>query len=425
MISSKIIDRQLPKLPQEIKFCKKCVVSNQRPRVYFDEEGVCGACKFTDIKTKQIDWKERETLLRELFDRCRRNDGRFDVIIPSSGGKDSARVSYELKYNYGMHPLTVTWAPFEYTPEGYANFRNYIKVGGFNNLMAWQNGRFHRKLARVAFEALGDAWQPFTYGQVCYAFHIARAFDIKLVFFGENGEAEYSGDPRVYNLRGMPFEIWAEQYFKGAQVDDLIQYGLEDTDYFTEKDFDESDLMFYRPPDVNEMKEKGIEFHWFSYYKKWTPQENYYLASEHTGFKANPNGRSEGTYSKYASLDDRLDGFHYYLAFIKFGIGRCTADAAHENRDGHITREEGAVLVKRFDGEFPNKYFKEFLAYLDITEEHFWKVVDQFRQPHIWKKENGLWKLRKAVYDEYQLDNIEPAYLRSLPESAKMLMAQS
>ena len=416
MISQKILDRQLPILPREIKFCRKCVVSNQRPRIHFDENGLCGACKFADIKNS-VDWDSRDKMLKELCNRFRRDDGRFDVVIPSSGGKDSARVSHELKYIYGMHPLTVTWAPFEYTPEGYKNFRNFIKVGGFTNLMCWQNGRLHRKLSRICFEALGDAWQPFTFGQVCYAFHIAKLFDIKLVFFGENGEAEYSGDPRVYDLRGMPFEIWAEQYFKGVTVDDVVKYGLEETDYFSKDDFQESDLMFYRPPDIDEMKRLGIEFHWFSFYKKWVPQENFYYACEHTGFECNPQGRSEGTYSKYASLDDQMDGFHFYLAFIKFGICRTTSDAAHEVRDDHITREEGAALVKRFDGEFPKRWYNEFLEYLDITEEEFWSVIDKFRQPHIWNKENGVWMLRKAVYDDYQLPDVAPGYLSTLPEA--------
>ena len=419
-MNQKILDRQLPILPKEVKFCKKCVVSNQRPRIVFDEEGVCGACRFAGIKTRQTDWAARDKELRELCDAHRRTDGRFDVIVPSSGGKDSSRVAHELKYNYGMHPLTVTWAPFEYTPEGYRNFRNFVKTGGFNNLMAWPNGRVHRKLARIAFEALGDAWQPFTYGQVCYAFHIAKSFGIKLVFFGENGEAEYSGDPRVFNLRGMPFESWAEQYFKGVMVDDLVQYGLEQTDYFTKADYDESDLMFYRPPPIEDMKKVGVEFHWFSYYKFWVPQENYYYSSEHTGFQANPEGRSEGTYSKYASLDDQLDGFHYYLAFLKFGIARCTSDAAHEVRDSHITREEGAALVRRYDGEFPGRWFKSFLEYLDITEEHFWKIADGFRQPHIWKREGGVWKLRKAVYDEYESHGETPIYISSIPGSGRV-----
>ncbi len=418
MISPKILDRQLPILPKEVIFCKKCVVSNQRPRIHFGEDGLCGACRFAEMKKNETDWREKEKQLRELCDQYRRNDGHFDIIVPSSGGKDSSRVAHELKYIYGMHPLTVTWAPFEYTPEGYKNFRNFIKIGKFNNLMAWPNGHFHRKLSRIAFEALGDAWQPFTYGQVCYAFHIAKSFGIKLVFFGENGEAEYSGDPRVYNLRGMPFEIWAEQYFKGVMVDDLVSYGLEETDYFTKADYDESDLTFYRPPDIDEMRRLGVEFHWFSYYKKWVPQENYYYASEHTGFQANPEGRSEGTYSKYASLDDQMDGFHFYLAFIKFGIARATSDSAHEVRDGHITREEAAALVRRFDGEFPHRWFKEFLEYLDISEERFWQITDRFRQPHIWKNENGAWRLKHAVYDEYPASEV-PGYLSSLSNLKK------
>ena len=112
--------------------------------------------------------------------------------------------------------------------------------------------------------------------------------------------------------------------------------------------FDGSDLTFYRPPPVEDLSKAGIQMHWYSYYHKWIPQENYYYSLENTGFTANP-GRSEGTYSKYASLDDRLDGFHYYLAFIKFGIGRATSDAAHEIRDGHITAFGSKTLKRVFE----------------------------------------------------------------------------
>ena len=410
----KILDRQLANLPTEITFCKRCVISNQRPRMTLNENGVCSACQYAEYKKNKIDWPTREKELLDLCDQHRRNDGQFDVIVPASGGKDSARVAYELKYKYNMHPLTVTWAPFEYTPEGYSNFRNFLNVGGFSNLMASPNGRLHKKLAHIAYKAVGDLFLPFVYGQVSYAFHIAKQFNIKLVFFGENGEAEYSGDSRVFNLRGMPFEMWAEQYFKGATVDDLLQYGLDETGYLKKDDYNETDLMFYRPPNIEAMKELGIEFHWFSYYRKWIPQENYYIASEYTGFQANPTGRSEGTYSKYASLDDKLDGLHYYLAFIKFGIGRATSDAAHEIRDGHITREEGAALVRKFDGEFPVRWLKETLEYLDITMEECMETIDRFRSPHIWEKKNGVWTLRHAIYNEYpHLSNDEPGYISS------------
>ena len=63
----------------------------------------------------------------------------------------------------------------------------------------------------------------------------------------------------------------------------------------------------------------------------------FYYAQKYCNFNVNPE-RNEGTFSKYASLDDKLDGFHYYLSFIKFGIGRATSDSAHEVRDKKISR---------------------------------------------------------------------------------------
>jgi hypothetical protein len=55
-------------------------------------------------------------------------------------------------------------------------------------------------------------------------------------------------------------------------------------------------------------------------------------------------------------------------------------------------------LVRQFDGEFPKKYFKDFLEYCDITEEFFWEVIDSWRSEHLWTKEHGEWALRHAVW---------------------------
>jgi len=158
----------------------------------------------------------------------------------------------------------------------------------------------------------------------------------------------------------------------------------------------EGSLSPYLPLDPRITREKNIEFHFLGYYLKWVPQECYYYSAEHAGFEANPM-RSEGTYSKYSSLDDKIDGFFYYTTYIKFGYGRATQDAAQEIRHRHITREEGVALVNRFDGEFPQKYFKEFLEYIDVSEEKFWQTVDEFRDDSLWKKERDSWVLRHKV----------------------------
>ena len=397
LFKGKILDRQLDKRPQTVKYCTKCVVSNQRPRITFNADGVCSACQFAHRKHNEFDWKAREAMLVDLLNRHRSKDGSYDVIVPGSGGKDSAYVAHQLKYKYGMHPLTVTWAPFLYTDIGWKNYLDF-KDRGFDNLLCFPDGIIHRKLARVAFELLGDAWEPFNYGQKPYSFHIACKFKIPLIFYGESGEAEYGGTTSFADKPKDPIDAWKDIYFKGSGVHELVEHGLK-VGLFTSEEVKSTTFPFYQMPSQQQIDALQPEMHWFSFYKKWIPQENYYYAVENTGFQANPDGRSEGTYSKYASLDDKTDGFHFYLAFIKFGIGRATSDAAHEIRDGHLTREEGMALVHRYDGEFPKKYFKEFLEYLNITEADFWDVVNHFRElsPHLWEKRGSEWILKQRV----------------------------
>ena len=131
----------------------------------------------------------------------------------------------------------------------------------------------------------------------------------------------------------------------------------------------------------------------------WHPQGAYYYAVENGGFQASPE-RTPGTYSKYNSIDDKIDDLHYYTTHIKFGIGRATADTAHEIRDDKITRDEGVRLVKKYDSEISPAYFHATLDYMEITEKEFWSVIDTWRSPHLWVHQNGDWKLRHAVWHE-------------------------
>ena len=90
------------KLPADIKYCARCTVSNQRPRIVFDEMGVCSACNYAVYKREKVDWTQREKELQDLCDRYRKTDGSFDVIVPCSGGKDGSFVAHQLKVKYNM-----------------------------------------------------------------------------------------------------------------------------------------------------------------------------------------------------------------------------------------------------------------------------------------------------------------------------------
>tara|TARA_B100001964_G_C14236700_1_gene602829 strand:- start:1224 stop:2453 length:1230 start_codon:yes stop_codon:yes gene_type:complete len=393
-------------LPSEVVWCKKCTNSNQYPAsipefthkrdrdganyINFDKNGICDGCNQAEVKAKIIDWQKREDELIKLLDKYRKNDGSYDCIVPGSGGKDSAYQSHILKYKYGMNPLTITWPPILYTDYGYKNFKNWITIGGFDNISFNQNGKVMKLLTKLAIENLLHPFQTFILGQKNLAPKIATKYGIDLIFYGEN-EAEY-GNPVADNTTSLR----DKSFFTMKDINKMFLSGVSVSELIEKYNINMTDLMTYLPLHSAEYEKGNLEIHYLGYYLKWIPQEAYYYAVENTGFKARPF-RTQGTYSKYNSIDDKIDDLHYFTRFIKFGIGRATDDSSQEIRNKHLTRDEGKALVKRFDGEFPDRYFDEIMEYVGMSSERFYELCDEFRSPHLWNKVHGEWKLRHNV----------------------------
>lgn len=392
-------------LPKEVRFCSSCVISNQRPNstvefmnqrgekkktIGFADNGICDACTYQKEKAHQIDWKMREDQLVETLDKFRRKDGSYDVVVPGSGGKDSAYTSHILKYRYGMNPLTVTWAPHLYTDIGWKNFTSWIHEGGLDNILLTPNGRLHRLLTRLAFKNLLHPFQPFIVGQRIIGPAMAQKYGVQLVMYGEN-QAEYGNDPKDNFKPTMD-----TKFFSSQDPMEMVLGGEVVGDIMRDYNYPLNAFMPYIPPTSDSLAKSKIEVHYLGYYLPWDPQECYYYAVENTGFSANPE-RTPGTYSKYSSIDDKIDMFHYYTTLIKFGIGRATYDAAQEVRNGKITREEAVHLVRKYDQEFPKNHYSDFLKYIEISDTEFWETVDRFRSPHLWKQGRNGWELRHVV----------------------------
>ena len=282
-----------------------------------------------------------------------------------------------------MNPLTVTWKPHKFTPIGLNNFFSLIDSGQPNILYS-PRGDVQKKLTRLAFANLGHPFQPFIAGQRVVGPVTALNYDIKLVFYGEN-VAEYGNskednysplmDPRLYTCFDFSVDTLHDYFLAGITLHDLISH----------HGFSLSDLNPYKSPSLDDVTKAGIEVHYMSYYRKWVPQENYYYAVKNTGFEPNDR-RKDGSFAKYAGIDDVLEDLHYYMQLIKFGMGRCTWDAAQEIRTGKLEREEAVALVNRYGLEEPSQLMPEILSYLDLTIEDFRSIVDRFRSPHLWLK---------------------------------------
>jgi N-acetyl sugar amidotransferase len=408
-------------LPQDIKFCSSCSYSNQKPNsakeinhklssikptLEFDSKGVCSACQISEVK-KQIDWNDREKQLKDLCDKYRRNDGSYDCIVPGSGGKDSFYTSFILKYKYNMNPLTVTWAPHMYTTWGWENFQSWIH-SGFDNQLFTPNGKVHRLLTRLALEKIFHPFQPFILGQMYMPPRVALELKIPLVFYGEN-PVEYGNNAGDY-LKSAKKD---QSFFSSNRIEDQFISGISVDELISDYELTKADLQPYLPLTSGGMQDTELNVQYLGYYLPWHPQDLYYFAVENGGFKSSPE-RTSGTYSKYSSIDDKIDDFHYYCTYIKFGIGRATYDSAQEIRNGEIERDEAIALIKRYDGEYPKRFENEILEYLSISPsiyprasrffekgvidtEYFQRLVDNFRSPHLWQFFDGNWSLRKSI----------------------------
>ena len=413
-------------LNYDVRFCRKCIISNQRPNseleykhvestkkqtIRFDENGICDACNVAAKKRTKIDWNKREKELIELCNKHKsKNKSEYDCIVPGSGGKDSFYTSHILKYKYGMNPLTITWSPNMYTEWGRKNMDNWVNAG-FDNILFTPDRKVQRLLTRLSLENLFHPFQAFQFGQKSLAPRLALKLNIKLIFYGEN-QAEYgnNSDDRFYSLDSINEK---EIFLGGISVEELKKdYGLKS-----------SDLINYLPIKRDEIKNKDIEVHFLSHYLKWHPQANYYYAVKHGNFITSPE-RMPGTYTKFASIDDKMEDFNYYTLGIKYGIGWTSYVASWEIRDGDLTREEGIALAKKYDLEFPLRFSKDLYDYISlpkneyqiaskkfeepiVNHKYFMDLHDKFRSPHLWKKINGKWELRNKIWEVEEKRNVK------------------
>ncbi len=152
-------------LPEKVEFCKRCVISNQRPSstvefknsdgknksgIIIGSNKICSACLYNEEKSK-IDWSEREKMLFKFLGQYRKDNGEYDCLVPSSGGKDSSFTAHILKTKYKMNPLAVTWAPNMWTDVGFENFNNLSRVGGVDSILITPNGNLHKYLTKISF----------------------------------------------------------------------------------------------------------------------------------------------------------------------------------------------------------------------------------------------------------------------------------
>ncbi len=364
-----------------IIYCRLCLMPSSRPRITFDEQGVCNACRYAEIK-RQIDWNTRREEFLRLIEPFRSKRGEWDCVVPWSGGKDSSTIAYRLKFDFGLNPLLVTFSPLLPTDVGEHNRHALVNVG-FDHIFFKPNQQVAEHLARRFFRERGNLKIAWDAGINAVPVKVALNFGIKLIFYAEHGETEYGG------------RVLHEESSKLRDFTEVIEHQIgDDPRNWVDDQVDLKDLNPYIYPDYEELRHSGVKALYFAYFFKWDMYENHRFIASKYDFRTCPQGRTDGTFTNFDSLDDKTDNVYYYLQFIKFGFGRAVRDASRMIQNTHLTRDDGLRLAQLYDAEFPRTYFAENLAYLGLTPEEFTEIVDKHRNLEIWKREAGTWKLR-------------------------------
>lgn len=365
-----------------IKICKKCLTPNTRPRIVFDENGICNACVNSENKEK-INWEDRKKQFEELIKEIKNlnKNNKYDCIVPWSGGKDSTSIALKLKFEYRLEPLLVTFSPLVKNEIGEYN-RQILIEKGFDTIFFSPDGRVAKSLARRFFIERGNPKVAWDAGINSVPVKIAIKHRIPYIFYAEHGESEYGG--LVLNNKSTMTRNKEE--VMEHQIGDYPENWVSDN--ITINDLDP-----YIYPEDEDFK---INAYYFSYFFKWDMYENYlFVKNQLPQFKT--VDRTEGTFTNFDSLDDKIDSLYYYMQYIKFGFGRSIRDASRMIQNGHLKREKGLEYVLKYDDEFPKKYIKENLIYLGLTEFDFEEIVNKHRNTEVWKTSENSWRKKFTI----------------------------
>jgi len=378
-----------------MRICKRCIQPDTRPGIYFNDEGICGACLWGDVK-KTIDWNERQKELINTANWAKKTTkADYDCVIGVSGGKDSTFQALTARDKLGLNCLLVNCEPENITDIGRHNIEN-LKQLGFDVISLRSNPKIIKKLVKYDFYKYCNPWKVMEYPLWSSSYIIADRFNIPLIIQGENPALTLGVSKGGLNKGSDSLEANKQNTLSYGWQEYLEVDGVEEKDFF---------LFHY---DENKLREKGIRGIWLQYFaKEWSLHDNAEFSKKH-GLRVRPpdfNPESIGTYVNYAQLDSNLIQVAQLLKHIKFGFGQCMDHACYDIRENRITREKAIDLVKKYDGKCDEKYIKEFCNYIGISLEEFWRIADKFRGP-MWVK-NSMGEWHNTYWDVLEKQNKE------------------
>lgn len=369
-----------------MNYCKKCVYPIIAVNLQINSDGICSACKATELfnKINDDEWQIRKKKFEKILENAKqnnKNNSNYDCVIPVSGGKDSYFQTHLIVKEYNLKPLLVTYHGNNYLPEGDYNRDKMREVFDADHIVWGPSVEVLKKLNRICFEKMGDMNWHGHCGIFTAPHIVAVKFNIPLVIWGES----------PMDIAGMFYPDDYPEYTKRFRHDHALRgYEWSDLINLDDDKLSEKDMLWAKYPSDLEVITSQLRGIFVGNYFKWDPNKHTKKMKELYGWKE-LEGSFQRTYRKISNLDDRYEsGIHDLLKFIKFGYGRCSDHASKDVRTGCLSRAEAIKLVMKYDHVVSDDLYY-WLKYIGRDENYFWRTADKFRDPRAWTIKEGNW----------------------------------
>ena len=383
-----------------MKYCKRCLYPENHPlNITFDNEGVCSGCRVHEEKDL-IDWQVRAKKLKKIFAQFRvKTRNIHDCFVPVSGGRDSYFIVHMVKNVFKMNPLLVNYNQHYNTKMGIRNLAYLKTLFGTDCITSTVSPEKVKKITRESIKKRGSMYWHCLAGKTAFPVQIAVRFRIPLIVWGAHQGCDQVGMFSHLDEVEMTRKYRKEHDLMGLEEEELV---LGSSDIRIE------DMEPFAYPHDKEIETVGVRGIYLNNYIRWDSKSQHELMIEKFEYETMKQQRTFDTYNDVDCF--HYSGIHDYIKFIKWGYSKVTDHAVREIRLKRMTREEGIAMIRKYQGIKPTDFLL-FLNWVSMSEDEFLSEIDKFRDPRIWKLNDGKWELKDSIFNHVHDEGVEDVRL--------------
>lgn len=336
--------------------CTRCILPETYPDITFDEKGICNKCKEYDKKYRNQDYTKLNVELAHIINWAKKQNKRYDCLVPFSGGKDSTYTLYLCREKYKLKVLAVNFNNGLRTTAAIKNIDNIVKRTDVGYVCYGPNWELMKKLYREFFLKTGQFCFPCDMGIWATVHRVAEQYDVPLIVSGFSAQIESRG-AKIYSYNSNLFKKIAGNIITSEEAKDFLpetnwQKIIRRLKHFT--------LRRYR---------KQISL---PEYIPWVDSEIKETITKELDWMTQEDGSSDHIDCLFAPIKN-------YLVVQKWGFGEKTTKYSSMIRAGQMTREEALRKAKE---EYVKKSesLEMFLKILNLSEKD---IEDAKKKSHL------------------------------------------